>query len=175
MKMKAQNRLRTAAKRRTRDRGNVKSPTLTLGRILVPLDFSGKSRQALDLAVPLSAQYGGKIILLHVVQPPAVSAWHAIPGGGHYLGMKRHNLKDAAHKRLKEMAFEHVPARLRGQTIVLEGTPYEEITSMARRLNVELIVISTRGLTGLKGMLIGSTAERVVRHAHCPVLIARRH
>ncbi len=174
MKSKKQNTLRSPANRQNRARGNVKPPTLTLRRILVPLDFSGKSRQALDFAVPLAEQYGGKIVLAHVVQPPAMSAWHAIPGGGHYLAMKRHNLTDAAQERLNEMASDHVPSGVRGQTVVLRGSPGDELTSLAERLKVELIVLGTRGHTGLKRMLIGSTAERVVRHAGCPVLAVRR-
>jgi nucleotide-binding universal stress UspA family protein len=62
---------------------------------------------------------------------------------------------------------------LRGQTVVHQGNPYDEITSAARRLKVELIVISTHGYTGLKKMFIGSTTGRVVRHAHCPVFVVR--
>lgn len=174
MKSKKQSTLRASARRQNRACGNVKPPTLTLRRILVPLDFSGKSRQALDFAVPLAEQYGGKIVLAHVVQPPAMSAWHAIPGGGHYLAMKRHNLTDAAQKRLSEMASDHVPSGVRRQTVVLRGSPGDELMAMAERLKVELIVLSTRGHTGLKRMLIGSTAERVVRHAGCPVLAVRR-
>jgi nucleotide-binding universal stress UspA family protein len=179
MKANTYKKLRTAAAHRSRKRGkggreDATWRTLALRRILVPLDFSGKSRQALDFAVPLAEQYGGKIILLHVVQPPAVSTWQGIPGGGHYLAMNLHDLADAARYRLKAMACERVPPALRGQFVVRQGNPCAEITSAARRLKAELIVISTHGCTGLKKMLIGSTTERVVQHAHCSVLTVRR-
>lgn len=149
-------------------------PDLKLRRILVPLDFSGKSRQALDFAVPLAEQCGGEITLLHVIQPPALSTWHGIPGGRHYLAMDMQNVMDAAREKLMVMASRHVPAAVRGRTVVRQGSPYERITSAARRLEVDLIVLSTHGRTGLQRLLIGSTAERVVRHAHCSVLTVRR-
>jgi hypothetical protein len=72
MKTETREKPPTAANRGNGGRGDAKRRTLALRRILVPLDFSGKSRQALDFAVPLAEQYGGKIILLRVVQPPAV-------------------------------------------------------------------------------------------------------
>jgi nucleotide-binding universal stress UspA family protein len=57
--------------------------------------------------------------------------------------------------------------------VVRLGHPYQEITDAARELKVDLIVISTHGYTGLKHVLLGSTAERIVRHAPCPVLTVR--
>lgn len=151
-----------------------KASTLCLSRILVPIDFSGQSRQALDFAVPLAERYVGRVSLLHVVEPPVASAWRMIPGGEHYLTMDVNNSVEAARKELADLATKRVPARVRGRTHVLQGNPYSEITAAARRLNVDLIVISTHGHNGLKRMLIGSVAERVVRHAPCAVLTVRR-
>jgi universal stress protein A len=59
-------------------------------------------------------------------------------------------------------------------TIVRAGQPFEQIATAAREVEADLIIIATRGLTGLKHTLLGSTAERVVRHAPCPVLTVRR-
>jgi nucleotide-binding universal stress UspA family protein len=154
---------------------SAKVMALTLRRILVPIDFSGKSRQALEIAVPLAKQYGGRIFLVHVAQPPAVSAWQLIPGGEHYLTMDISNIIGPARKELEALAVRRVPVELRGRTLVREGNPYSEITSAARRLKADLIVISTHGHTGMRRMLIGSVAERVVRHAPCAVLTVRRH
>jgi universal stress protein A len=148
---------------------------LPLRRILVPIDFSGKSRQALDFAVPLAQRYGARITLIHVVQPPATSTWRVIPGGEHYLTMDLNNMVEAARKELAVLAANRVSSTVRGRTLVVQGNPYAEITSAARRLKVDLIVISTHGYSGLKRMFIGSVAERVVRHAPCAVLTVRRH
>ena len=152
-----------------------KPTVLSLQRILVPMDFSGKSRQALALAVPLAERHGGRLFLLHVVQPPAISTWRVIPGGEHYLTMNMSNLIERVREALTALAARLVPPAVRGRTLVRQGNAYFEITEAARQLKVDLIVISTHGYTGMHRMLIGSVAERVVRHAPCAVLIARRH
>ena len=82
-------------------------------------------------------------------------------------------LNKGATERLARLAQEQVPAQFRANTLVRVGKPYHEITSAARELNIDLIVISTHGYTGLKHVVLGSTAERVIRHAPCPVLTVR--
>ena len=163
--------LQIRAKRRER---SSQARTLALRRILVPIDFSGKSRQALAFALPLAQRYGGRISLLHVVQPPVVSTWQAIPGGEHYLTMDLSNILDRARKHLEALALARLPAGSRGRILVRQGNPYSEITAAARQLKADLIVISTHGHTGMRRILIGSVAERVVRHAPCAVLTVRR-
>jgi universal stress protein A len=148
---------------------------LSLGRILVPIDFSGKSRQALELAVPLAERFGGRVFLVHVVPLPVVSTWEVIPGGKHYLAMDMSRAVEAAQTKLAALAAGRVPAAVRGRTVVRQGNAYFEITEAARKLRVDLIVISTHGYTGMRRMLIGSVAERVVRHAPCAVLTVRCH
>ena len=64
-------------------------------------------------------------------------------------------------------------ASIGAEALVRAGQPYYEITTAAKELDVDLIVITTHGRTGLKHALLGSTAERVVRHAPCPVLTVR--
>lgn len=145
---------------------------LKFRRILVPLDFSGQSRQALACAVPLAAAFGAKISLLHVAQPPV--AMRTMPDGGITVPVNTDRLVELAQERLDEMAAEFLPAILRGNTLVCEGSPTYEITAAAKTLKADLIVLSTHGFTGLKRVFLGSTAERVVRHADCPVLTVRR-
>lgn len=156
-------------------RRSSKPPVLSLGRILVPMDFSGKSRQALEVAVPLAERYGGKVFLVHVVPAPAVSTWEVIPGGEHYLTMDMSRAVEEAREALTTLAARLVPAPLRGGVRVRQGNAYSEITEAARQLGVDLIVMSTHGHTGMRRVLIGSVAERVVRHARCAVLTVRRH
>ena len=75
---------------------------------------------------------------------------------------------------LKRMAASlRKSAGLRVSTVVRDGKPFEEICSAAQRLGAGLIALTTRGYTGLKRVWLGSTAERVVRHASCPVLVVR--
>lgn len=147
---------------------------LNIRNILVPLDFSGFARQALTCAVPLARKNRAKISLVHVIQPPTVSTWRGIPGAGYYLAMDLHNFMNAARTHLDDLAAQLLPNELRGQTVVREGNPACEVVAAAKALKVDLIVLSNSGRSGLSRVLLGSTAERIVRLAHCPVLTVRR-
>jgi universal stress protein A len=141
---------------------------LTLRHILVPLDFCGKSRQALLFAIPLAQRYGARISLMHAVEHPEY------PEAFGSLAIDMVTPGQAAQARLAEMAARMLPAGLAGETIVCYGSAYRTICSTSEELNADLIVISTHGRAGRPRALLGSTAERVVRHAHCPVLTVRR-
>lgn len=142
--------------------GRVKSSYPRLQHLLVPLDFSGKSRQALRYAVPLAQKFAAKIHLVHILPPPGKAELAELP-----------RLKYAAIKRLGEMSAS-LPPRLRAGNAVLVGHPADEILALAGRNNIDLIVLTTKGRSGLKRVLVGSTAERIMRHAPCPVMSVRR-
>lgn len=132
-----------------------------LQHLLVPLDFSGKSRQALRYAVPLAQKFSGRIHLVHVLPParrtPAELA----------------EAKQAAIRRLGQMSGT-LPPRLRAGNAVLVGKPAGEIVALARRIAVDLIVLTTKGETGLRRALLGGTAQRIMQQAPCPVMSIRR-
>ncbi len=150
--------------------GRVAVNKLKLSRILVPLDFSGHSRQALETAIPLAERYGGKITLIHVVEPAYIGG----EAGLAYMPVDNTGLLQAARERLQKTAGDLIAPALFDKAIVREGSAYHEITEAARKFKTDLIVIASQGHTGLSRVLLGSTAERVVRHAHCPVLTVRR-
>jgi nucleotide-binding universal stress UspA family protein len=136
---------------------------------LVPLDFSGKSRQAFRCAVPLAEKFGARLILIHVLPLPTFDAVElGIP-----LPDQRASRR-AAHERLRATARDALPAALPVSCHVLLGHAATEIVAAARRHRADLIVLSTKGRSGLRRLVLGSTAESVVRHAHCPVLAVRR-
>lgn len=138
-------------------------------RVLVPLDFSGQSRQALRWAVPLAAQNKAKIILVHVLPLPpyqAVELELPLP--------RLTEQQAAARRRLQSTAESHIPPALHDRNLVLTGHAGPQIVDTAREHAIDLIVISTKGRSGLRRILLGSTAEHVVRHARCPVLAIRR-
>ena len=148
---------------------NLVPSLLTMKSILVPIDFSWPSKKALEYAVPFARQFGAKITLLFVLEPPVYT------GDIGYVPMEVDNegsLKAAA-KKLAELAELAVEPELLEQTLVRTGRPFQEITDIARSLNTDLIIIATHGYTGLKHVLLGSTVERVVRIAPCPVLTVR--
>ncbi|HEU5245963.1 MAG TPA: universal stress protein [Candidatus Udaeobacter sp.] len=139
-------------------------------RILVPLDFSPASMEALDYAVSLAKQFRAAIHLLHVHPPDEATS---MPGAAHLLlqsaeAIERLNEELTGIHRKRVEPFRPENCHIRA------GRPYQEIIGLAREIDADLIVLSTRGHSGLKHLLLGSTAERVVRGAPCPVLIARK-
>ena len=143
---------------------------LKFNRILVPVDFSGSAVEALAYAVALAKNMGAKIILLHVVEPVYAGAE---PGMG-CMPQQTEAQGIAARKLMRDIAGGLIPKGLFDKAVLRMGSPYHEITTAASVLKAGLIVITTHGRTGLSHVLMGSTAERVVRHAPCPVLTVRR-
>ncbi len=137
--------------------------------VLVPTDFSPESERAVEYGLALAEQANAKLVLAHVVVPVAAPdlvygpvAWdHAAA-----IESARDRLLD-----LKQAKGFEVAKRARIE--VLHGNPYREIDSLAKRAKADLIVISTHGRTGLKHLLLGSVAEKIVRYAPCPVLVLR--
>ena len=145
---------------------------LRIKSILVPLDFSPSSKKALDYAVIVARQFKAKLTFLHVVEPAGTPDFAA----SFSLVMEDDKLMVAAKKELENvMVAAQVPRGLVEKILVRFGRSFHEITEAARTRKADLIIISTHGYTGLKHALLGSTTERVVRHASCPVLVVRQH
>ena len=141
---------------------------LQLRHILVPVDFSPNAEKALRYAYKFAEQFGAKVTLLHVIQPMVYPTDFALPAAA--MG----GFDDAMRERVEEkLAAMATHPQLSCSSVVRSGQPYHEIAAAARELAVDLVVISTHGHTGLKHVLLGSTAERVVRYAPCPVLTVR--
>ena len=142
---------------------------LKIKTILVPIDFSKTSKKALVYAVRMAEQFGSKIILLNVVEPVASPDF-----AYHPLMLETDKVKSAARTQLEKVCRDALlPAKMLDRVLVRHGTPFAEITDAARTLKADLIILTTHGYTGLKHVFMGSTAERVVRHAPCPVLTVR--
>ena len=143
---------------------------MDIRKILVPVDFSDHSQRALDEAVGLAKTFGAQIHLLHCYQihPTAVA-----PYGIVVPETFEHDIRMAALQRLSEMREKVAAQGVRVQEHITAHFPAEEIVEMADHLGVDLIVMGTRGLTGLKHVLLGSVAERTIRLAKCPVLTVK--
>lgn len=148
-------------------------PGLHLDRILVPLDFSESSVEALRFALPFARESGACLDLLHVVQPFVLPLG---PGGeAAYVAIEGiEKLRRDANARLKKLAAAEVGRPVRANVLVREGSPAQVINAVAAERRSDLLLVSTHGHTGLKRFLLGSTAEAVVRRAPCPVLTVRR-
>jgi universal stress protein A len=134
---------------------------MTIRQILVPVDLSKPSIQALDYAVDLAAFFKAKLLIVFVAEP----LYYA--GDLGLLVEEQQRLGREQLTRLEERV------RKRGrtcETFLLRGTPYQVISEEARRRGADLIVMGTHGRTGLSHLVMGSVADRVVRIAPCPVL-----
>ena len=147
-----------------------KTPPLDLKRILVPIDFSKTSETALPWAASLAAESSAELILLHVVEKFPVN--YVL--GHRFLNKTITPLMKQSEAELKRMAERlSKSTELKASALVRDGKPFNEICRAAEKLGADLVVLTTRGYTGLKNVWLGSTAERVVRHARCPVLVVR--
>jgi nucleotide-binding universal stress UspA family protein len=138
--------------------------------ILVPIDFSPRSRMALDYALPIARRFHARIILLHVVHNPHlyVNRDYRFPHPELIDDLRR-----TGETQLGDVT-RSIPTRFKITTIVELGHPGYSIVDTADKQRVDLIIIATHGRTGLKRVVLGSTAEFVVRHAGCPVLAVRQ-
>ncbi len=145
-------------------------PALNIQQILVPTDFSDYSKKALKYAVSVAEQLGAKITLLHVVE----SMENSYPYAGYPFVVEPDEIMPAAEAAANQLCKEEkINPELIRETLVKEGISYQEIVETAKALKTDLIIIATQGRTGLAHVLLGSTTERVVRHAPCPVLVVR--
>lgn len=141
---------------------------LKLQTILVPVDFSLPSLHALRYAIELARLSNGTLHVLHVASQLDLPPAKLPPGEEQRLGTR-----SWVEDQLRKMCDNEVPRAVRCEVLVREGNPHHEILKVAKELDTDLVVMGPRGKTGLAQFLIGSVAERVVRHAHCPVLTVR--
>jgi len=141
--------------------------------ILVPTDFSEDARAAIDAAVEWAAEFGAKIHIVHAyfVDVPAVYGGY----GGDFLlpADILEPIREAAESAVAEVVADASKRGVPVEGRATLGDASSTILVEAERLGVDLIVMGTRGLTGLKHVILGSTAERVVRKAPCPVLTVK--
>jgi nucleotide-binding universal stress UspA family protein len=144
---------------------------MNLERILVPVDFSPTSREALALAGSLARRAGGRLTLLHVGATPTYSMTQAWSPSMHMpIQELQERMKRESQALVERWLQSDVPPGVEARTILREGFPPEEIVAEAN--DHDLVVIGTHGRTGADRVVLGSVAERVVRHCKVPVLVA---
>jgi universal stress protein A len=144
---------------------------MKLKRILVPVDFSPLSKKAMHYGARLARQFGAEVTLFHVIEPeipPAFDGFMIAPPP------ISNGAAASSAGQLKALVNSvRTSGVTRVESSVRPGLAAHEIVEAAKELDVDLIVIATHGYTGWKHFAIGSTAERVVRAAPCPVLVVR--
>ena len=146
---------------------------VNLRRILVPIDFSRESAKAVRYAVSLARQFDASITLVHVVEP----SYGPVDFGHAPVARPASEKERASRAKSKLGVMGHRilgPCRI-VETVIRSGLAFFEITEAAKALRADLIIIGTHGYSGLTRAVMGGTAEKVVRHAPCPVLVVRRH
>lgn len=145
-------------------------PTFKLKKVLVPVDFSECSLKALQYAVAFATQFDAELVLIHVVESYLVVPEMGAVDVALIQEQMRTGAKEELEKLCKRIDLEHTPkAELR------MGNPASEVVQAAKDLEVDLVVVSTHGRTGLAHVFLGSVAESIVRHATCPVLVVREN
>lgn len=143
---------------------------MSIQKILVPYDFSQHSEHALDWAIGLAEKWQARLALIHVIHilPPVVDI-----AGDVYEHVEQAQLA-AAQKHLEAVGTK----KTHGTPVILgshvrRGVPFQAICDEAAAHKADLIVMGSHGRTGLSHVFIGSVAERVIRHAPCPVLVTK--
>ncbi len=143
---------------------------INLKKILCPIDYSDCSKEALKYAVSFAMKDEAKLYLLHVIDTHRFDE---------YLDKIVGQINvDEIIKQLKTRLLACIPEEIRNdmkiEASVVQGIPFAEIISVAKKNKIDMIVMGTHGRTGIVHILIGSVAEKVVRKAPCPVLTVRQ-
>jgi nucleotide-binding universal stress UspA family protein len=144
--------------------------TIEIRTILVPIDFSSHADAVLEWAAHMAEEHGSRLVLLHAYHLPV--DFQQLEGA--YLPPDFwKQVKSEASENLERCAAKLRERGLAVETVVREGYPATAIEEEARARHADLVVIGTRGHSGLKHLLLGSVAERVVQKAPCPVLAVK--
>lgn len=146
---------------------------VNLKKIIVPQDFSDYSLNALKYAVTFAELFGAELIVVHVVEPIVYPADFSF--GQVSIPAMEEEIKKHSTEQLNELIKREIPVNVKAVPVIRVGKPFVEIIKTATEENADLIVISSHGRTGMEHVLFGSTADKVVRKAPCPVLTVRPH
>ena len=143
----------------------------TIKKVLVPIDFSDYSKSALKYAVNFSKMFNAEMILVYVVEPVIYPPDFSMG----QIAMPSVNTEwdERAKDELEKLAKNEIFGIKNVKTLIKTGKPFVEIIETAKAEDADLIIIATHGHSGVEHILFGSTAEKVVRKAPCPVLTLR--
>ncbi|MBT0662843.1 universal stress protein [Geobacter pelophilus] len=142
-----------------------------IDKILLAIDFSDSSQHACEYALTLASQFNSKLLILHVINEPVDLRGFYVP----HISFDRleQEIEEGARKMMDQFVPKAMGSFTNFETCIVSGIPYDEILKKADDENTSMIILGTHGRTGIDHLLFGSTAERVVRTAKCPVLTVR--
>jgi nucleotide-binding universal stress UspA family protein len=143
-------------------------------KILVPTDFSKPAKLATDVAITIAKKVKAQIVLLHILEQPTSKSFNVIgeTSSGDNWEDKLFTLKliEKAKKEFAKIAQEVESEGVKVTGLLRLGNPFHGMRTVITELDVDLVVMGTSGRSQFEEMLVGSNTEKVVRHAHCPVL-----
>jgi nucleotide-binding universal stress UspA family protein len=139
--------------------------------ILTAIDFSESSDYAFEYALALARQFQSELTVMHVINEPVDLRGFYVP----HISFEQleKEIEEGAEKMMEKFCQEKMGDFTNYTTALVTGIPYEEIIRKAEETHASLVVLGTHGRTGIDHLIFGSTAERVVRSAACPVLTIR--
>ncbi len=139
--------------------------------ILFATDFSEGSEHAFDYAFSMAKTFGSRLLVVHVINEPVDLRGFYVP----HISFEKleKEIEAGAEKMMEKFCLTRMGDFTRYESVILTGIPYEEILKKAEEEKVALVVLGTHGRSGIDHILFGSTAERVVRKARCPVMTVR--
>lgn len=144
---------------------------LTVKKILCPLDFSEPSLLGLAASVDLAVRFGASIEVLYVL--PILPPQPIDPNYSFQVPEYETLLQQDAENRLAALVKEKIPDGIAASSAVVHGSAGKEIVKYAEEMKADLIVIASHGHGGWHHLVMGSVAEKVVRHSPCPVFVVR--
>ena len=140
-------------------------------KILTAIDFSENSDYAFDYALTLAKQFNAELTVMHVINEPVDLRGFYVP----HISFEQleKEIEEGAVKMMENFCQTRLGDFTGYKTAIVTGIPYEEVIKKAEEVGASLIVLGTHGRTGLDHLIFGSTAERIVRSASCPVLTIR--
>ena len=165
------NKAKKKARRSGKQSRSSRPARIELNRILVPIDFSGHSKKALQYAIPFAQQFKASVHLIYVVEPTVYPADFSFGQVG--FPAIEDELRKRGGEELDHLMKREISKRVSAKRAIRTGKAFYEIIQYAREEEIDLIIIATHGHTGIEHALFGSTAEKVVRKAPCPVLVVR--
>jgi nucleotide-binding universal stress UspA family protein len=140
-------------------------------KILFATDFSESSDHAFEYAYSLAKQFNARLIIMHVINEPVDLRGFYVP----HISFEKleKEIEEGAQKMMDKFCRTRISEFSNFESVIIAGIPYEEILKKAADEKVSLLVLGTAGRSGIDHLLFGSTAERVVRKAVCPVMTVR--
>ncbi len=139
---------------------------MRLQRIIVPTDFSSSAENAFGFALDLAEAFDARIHLVHVYRLGYTDLGSSVQLPVEHVDQLRAHARAELDRWVERASERNIPA----EADLMSGDPAQAISSLARSDHADLIVMGTRGLAGLKHLLLGSVAERTLRFSPCPVL-----